>query len=173
MKRVMVFASMAAVVLYCLLLSVAVLSPLNPFGGGKWLSRGCDYMMRVTEIDCLLDGVNPYDVWHGDIVLKPYIPNYGEQGKAVEGKDGFTEVLILTLILHRSAGLKSALGKFLQTHLALSSASLIRILFTVEVDSQPSRDLGKKCRQYIGFMRRYRIPRMKIRVVSRLVAILF
>ena len=91
MKRALAFASIAAIALYCLLLSAVVLSPLNPFGGGKWLSRGCDYMMRVTEIDCLLRGVNPYDVWHGDIVLKPYVPNYGEPCRAVEGKEGFTE----------------------------------------------------------------------------------
>lgn len=93
MKRALVFASMAALALYFVLLSAAVLSPLNPFGGGKWLSRGCDYMMRVTEIDCLLRGVNPYDVWHGDIVLKPYVPHAGEPRMAVEGKEGFTELI--------------------------------------------------------------------------------
>lgn len=80
-----------ALFLYGVAVAVAVLSPLNPYGGGKSLARGCDFMMRVTEIDCLLRGVNPYDVWHGDIVLKPYVPNYGEPRAAVEGKDGFTE----------------------------------------------------------------------------------
>ena len=86
-RRIAVFA----LFLYGLVVAAVVLTPLNPYGGGKWLTRGCDFMMRVTEIDCLLRGVNPYDVWHGDIVLKPYVPNYGEPRAAVEGKDGFTE----------------------------------------------------------------------------------
>lgn len=80
-----------ALLLYGAAVAVAVLSPLNPYSGGKSLARGCDFMLRMTEIDCLLRGVNPYDVWHGDIVLKPYVPNYGEPRAAVEGKEGFTE----------------------------------------------------------------------------------
>ena len=91
MKKTAVALSVAALALYCALVSVVVLSPLNPYGDGKWLTRGCDYMMRMTEIDCLLRGANPYDVWHGNIVLKPYVPNYGEARAAVEGKEGYTE----------------------------------------------------------------------------------
>ena len=86
MKRAAVCLSVVALALYCAIAAAAVLTPLNPYGGGRWLERGCDYMMRITEIDCLLRGVNPYDVWHGDVVLKPYIPNYGEPRAAVEGK---------------------------------------------------------------------------------------
>ena len=80
-----------ALFLYGAAVAIAVLSPINPYGGGKTLAKGCDFMMRVTEIDCLLRGVNPYDVWHGDVVMKPYVPNYGEPRAAVEGKEGFTE----------------------------------------------------------------------------------
>ena len=83
--------AVVALFLYGLVAAAVVLTPLNPYGGGKWLTRGCDFMLRMTEIDCLLRGVNPYYVWHGDIVLKPYVPSYGEPRAAVEGKDGFTE----------------------------------------------------------------------------------
>ena len=57
------------------------------------MTKGGDYMLRMTEIDCLLRGVNPYDVWHGDVVLKPYVPHAGEPRMAVEGKEGFTELI--------------------------------------------------------------------------------
>ena len=93
MKKAVAIAAFAALALYCGLVTVAVLSPLNPFGGGGWLTRGGDYMLRMTEIDCLLRGVNPYDVWHGDVVLKPYVPHAGEPRMAVEGKEGFTELI--------------------------------------------------------------------------------
>lgn len=91
MKRVVAFAAFAALALYCVLVTAVVMSPLNPFGNGGWVTKGGDYMLRMTEVDCLLRGVNPYDVWHGDIVLKPYVPNYGEPCRAVECKEGFTE----------------------------------------------------------------------------------
>ena len=93
MRRALSAAAIAAVFVYCAAVAAMVLSPLNPFGKGAWLTRGEDFMLRVTEIDCLLDGVNPYDVWHGDVVRRPYIPNYGEARRAVEGKEGFTEVI--------------------------------------------------------------------------------
>ena len=71
-----------ALFLYGLVAAVVVLTPLNPYGGGKWLTRGCDFMLRMTEIDCLLRGVNPYYVWHGDIVLKPYVPTCASVGSS-------------------------------------------------------------------------------------------
>lgn len=83
--------ALAALVLYVGLVAVAVLSPLNPFGGGKWFAPGCDYSLRMSEIKCVRSGVNPFDVWHGDVVLKPYVPTYGAPRETVEGKEGFTE----------------------------------------------------------------------------------
>ena len=91
MKKVLARVFIGLLFAYGVAVSIAVLTPLNPFGNGTWLTRGGDFMLRVTEIDCLLDGTNPYDVWHGDIVKKPYIPNYGEARRAVEGQEGFTE----------------------------------------------------------------------------------
>ncbi len=93
MNRVVAIAAFAALALYCVLVAVVVMSPLNPFGNGGWVTKGGDYMLRMTEIDCLLRGVNPYDVWHGDVVLKPYVPHAGEPRMAVEGKEGFTELI--------------------------------------------------------------------------------
>lgn len=82
-----------ALILYGAAVAVAVLTPLNPYGGGKWMLKGDDYMLRMTEIDCLLRGANPYDVWHGDLVLKPFVPHFGKPREAVEGKAGFTELI--------------------------------------------------------------------------------
>ena len=78
---------------YCIAVAVAVLSPLNLCARGRCLDPGGDFVLRVNEIECLLKGVNPFDVWHGDIVLKPYVPNFGEPRKVVEGKDGYTEII--------------------------------------------------------------------------------
>ena len=50
-----------------------------------------DFNLRMNEAACVARGVNPYDVWHGDVVLKPYVPNFGVARSALEGKDGFTE----------------------------------------------------------------------------------
>ncbi len=93
MKKVFAIAAFSLVVAYCAAVAVMVLTPLNPLSKGEWLHRGGDFMLRVSEIDCLLDGVNPYYVWNGDIVKKPYVPNYGAPRAAVEGKEGFTEFI--------------------------------------------------------------------------------
>lgn len=79
---------------YCAGMVAVVLSPLNPRGAvreSRWFTPGVDYMLRMTEIDCLCRGVNPFDVWHGDVILKPYLPLHGAGHDALEGKEGFTE----------------------------------------------------------------------------------
>jgi len=93
MKMALAIGSVVTLFLYCALVVVAVMTPLNPYGNGKWIPPPEDFSLRMTEIDCLLRGVNPYDVWHGDVVLKPYVPNHGAPRRAVEGKDGFTEYI--------------------------------------------------------------------------------
>lgn len=34
-----------------------------------------DFSLRMNELSCVRQRVNPYDVWHGDVQLKPYYPN--------------------------------------------------------------------------------------------------
>ena len=92
MKRSTAIASVALLALCCAATAI-VLSPINPFGGGKWFARGGDYRLRMAEIECLLKGVNPFDVWHGDVVMKPYVPLGGPCTDEVVGKDGFTELI--------------------------------------------------------------------------------
>lgn len=93
MKRFTAIAFVALLAFYCAAVSVAVLSPLNPFGGGRWLSRGGDYGLRMAEIECLMKGVNPFDVWHGDVVTKPYVPLGGPAAGKFAGEDGFDELI--------------------------------------------------------------------------------
>lgn len=94
MKKSLAIASVVLLALYCVAMVVVVLSPLNPRSpkyAGMWLKPGFDYMLRVSEIDCLRRGVNPFDVWHGDVVLKPYIPFSDEGRRAFAASEGFTE----------------------------------------------------------------------------------
>lgn len=93
MKKALVITSAVLLAIYCVAVATAIVTPLNPFGGGRWLVPGGDYMLRMNEIGCLKRGVNPFDVWHGDVVLKPYLPLSGEGRSAVLGKPGFTEQL--------------------------------------------------------------------------------
>lgn len=40
---------------------------------------GIDFSMRMNEVDCLVDGVDPYDVWHRDVMKVPYFPHHHEE----------------------------------------------------------------------------------------------
>ena len=93
MKKLLAITSIALLAFYCAAVAVLVLSPLNPFGGGKWPSRGCDYMLRMSEVECLRKGVNPFDVWNGDVVMKPYVPFGGAHAGDVGVKEGFTDFI--------------------------------------------------------------------------------
>lgn len=37
--------------------------------------RHCDFSLRMNELTCVRQRVNPYSVWHGDIELKPFYAN--------------------------------------------------------------------------------------------------
>ncbi|MBQ6008496.1 MAG: DUF2029 domain-containing protein [Kiritimatiellae bacterium] len=41
----------------------------------KLLNPPCDFSLRLAEVECLLRGVDPFDVWHGDVELAPYYPH--------------------------------------------------------------------------------------------------
>lgn len=59
--------------------AVTCVSPWRPLGDGRWLTPAYDYSLRMTEIRCLRQGVDPFAVWKGDVVLPPYRPNWGSQ----------------------------------------------------------------------------------------------
>ena len=60
----------------------AVLTSVTPIAfttGGKWFTPPCDFSLRMAEVDCLRRGVDPYQVWKGNVILPPYRPNYGSK----------------------------------------------------------------------------------------------
>ena len=72
----------------CLVLALAMLgvftmlmsiTPLAYGASSQWLKPPYDFTLRMTELKCLRQGVNPFDVWHGDVVLPPFRPNYGSK----------------------------------------------------------------------------------------------
>ena len=63
MKRSLAFLFLAAFVLCtALMVAVCVRSP------NGW----CDFNLRMNELACLRQGVDPFSVWHEDVVLPPY-----------------------------------------------------------------------------------------------------
>ena len=92
-KKMVATLSLGLLAFYLVSVVLAVSSPLNPESNGGWLPPGVDFRLRVNEINCMLSGVNPFDVWHGDVVVKPYVPFHGKARSVVEGKEGFTEFI--------------------------------------------------------------------------------
>lgn len=79
--------SLLFLALFALFAVVTAVTPLSYGSNGTWFRPPCDFSLRMTEIKCLRMGVNPFDVWHGDVVLPPFRPNYGSK---VSGPE-FTE----------------------------------------------------------------------------------
>lgn len=88
--------SICALALFATAVFALVLSPLRPasFGAnGTWFQPSGDFKLRCTEVQCLLKGVNPYDVWHGDVIMRPYRPNYAPNAPQLRAEDGYdTEI---------------------------------------------------------------------------------
>lgn len=60
----------------------AILTAVTPIAfttGGKWFTPPCDFSLRMAEVNCLRRGVDPYQVWKGNVVLPPFRPNYGSK----------------------------------------------------------------------------------------------
>lgn len=55
------------------------------------LNLGGDWVMRANEIKCLSTGTDPFDVWHGDVIKKPFYSFSNPPEKAAE--NGFTRPL--------------------------------------------------------------------------------
>lgn len=66
MKRPL--AWLAGVLLAGLVVVLVVTCAFSPTGH-------YDFSLRMNELACVRQRVNPYDVWHGDISLPPYYPN--------------------------------------------------------------------------------------------------
>ena len=94
MKKITAIASLVALGLYGILLFVTIATPLRPCGRDiSWMTPAHDFGLRMAEAKCLRSGVNPYDVWHGDIIMKPYIPFDTDLGHSLQGTEGFTECI--------------------------------------------------------------------------------
>lgn len=76
-----------ALALYAVFTVLTTVTPLGYLSNGRFFESPCDFNLRMTEIDCLKKGVNPFDVWNNDVVLPPYKPNWNSK---VEGPE-FTE----------------------------------------------------------------------------------
>lgn len=63
-KKTLSIASATATLLAIVALVVYTLFPKPKVGG--------DFILRMNEIKCMMDGVNPYDVWHGDVDHPPF-----------------------------------------------------------------------------------------------------
>ena len=75
-KKLAVFSASALLAAYAAFLVVTAVSPLRFESDGRWFGPPCDFSLRMTELDCLKRGVDPFDVWHGDVKLKPFRPNF-------------------------------------------------------------------------------------------------
>jgi len=58
-----------------LLLLVASVLAMSAYMFVPKPKMGCDFDLRVNEIACVLDGVDPYDVWSGKVTHPPYYPD--------------------------------------------------------------------------------------------------
>lgn len=83
--------------MYGILLFVAIATPLRPCApfGNKvtWMTPAGDFRLRMAEVKCLRQGVNPYDVWHNDVKLPPYVSLGGDSETVQEHRDGPVEYI--------------------------------------------------------------------------------
>ena len=97
MKKKIALVSLVLLGLYGILLFVAIATPLRPcapFGGNiSWMTPAGDFKVRLNGINCLRGGVNPYDVWRGAVILKPYIPHGGDLAPVLEHTEGHNEYI--------------------------------------------------------------------------------
>lgn len=66
MKRKLAWGSLALLAIGVVLMAVVCVRSPN----GR-----CDFNFRMNELACLRQGVDPYSVWHEDVVLPPYCSN--------------------------------------------------------------------------------------------------
>jgi len=75
MKRTLVIVSLAALALLLVFTLACCVLPVSEWGRAnveRCMLPPCDFRLRLNEISCLRDGVNPFDVWNRKIVKAPY-----------------------------------------------------------------------------------------------------
>ena len=76
MKKILLAGAILALAAYCVLLVVFTASPIRFYGDGTWFPLPCDMKLVVAENECLLKGVDPYDVFKEKVKLSGYISQY-------------------------------------------------------------------------------------------------
>jgi len=77
MKRFVEGCVIGVFAVYCLFTAVSSILPVTEWArpsSDKLLLPPCDFRLRLNELACLRDGVNPYSVWHEDVAKVPYYP---------------------------------------------------------------------------------------------------
>ena len=87
-KKIAILSATVLGLLVCFTL-FSCIKPITDWGktNTELLPVPCDFTFRMNEIECLRRGVNPFDVWHADVELKPYYPN----NRPDLCREGFTE----------------------------------------------------------------------------------
>lgn len=80
---------LGALAFYAVFLAATTATPLAPYANGRFFAPPCDFSLRMTELECLKKGVDPFVVWSGEVILPPFKPNWKPR---VEGPE-FTEGL--------------------------------------------------------------------------------
>ena len=95
MRKLFAFGLTFLALSYLALLVVFTASPKRLYSSGEgWFQTPCDFGMRLNEVKCLRMGIDPFDVWHGDKKVKPFLPNWGEARVALGGGGGgYTEYI--------------------------------------------------------------------------------
>ena len=76
MKMFALVGALFAVAAYCVLLLVFTASPIRFYGDGTWFPLPCDIGLVVAENECLLKGVDPYNVFTEKTMLPGYRSQY-------------------------------------------------------------------------------------------------
>lgn len=76
-KKLFSIGIAAALLVFGIIAILTSVTPIAFTSGGKWFTPPCDFSLRMAEVNCLRRGVDPYQVWKGNIVLPPFRPNYG------------------------------------------------------------------------------------------------
>ena len=92
MKKIVLIGAFLVLAAYCILLFVFTASPIRFYGDGTWFPLPCDMKLVVAENECLLKGVDPYDVFKENVKLSGYISQY--PSSSVQAGDAATEMRV-------------------------------------------------------------------------------